>query len=117
MVWRWFGGGDDGWTLGRENSPIEPGKGVGAALETHGPAMETMSKIHDPVVDALVPELGDGKVAGVVEGVIDTVVNVPTMPVAYVTAVVYETANSVADGITGVLNFFTDKGGDDCEKK
>jgi RHS repeat-associated protein len=111
---RWFGGGDDGWSLGRPGTIIPPGGTVGAALETYGPAMETMSKIHDSLVGALVPELGDGKVATFLEKEVDMRVNIPTMPAAYAAAVVYETANSVVGAATGIYNFLT---GGSCDKK
>lgn len=114
---RWFGGGDDGWSLGRPGTIIPPGGTVGAALEAYGPAMETMSNIHDPLVGALVPELGDGKVATALEKAVDFAVNIPTMPVAYATAVVYETANSVAGAVTGIYNFLTGGTGGGCDNK
>jgi RHS repeat-associated protein len=94
---RWFGGGDDGkWTIGRDGSIVEPGpNGFGATLETYGPAMETMSEIHDPMVGALVPDIP------VVNVIVDTAVNIPTMPVAYGAAIVYETGSSIVDILGG----------------
>ncbi|MFC1453807.1 RHS repeat-associated core domain-containing protein [Verrucomicrobiota bacterium] len=111
---RWFGGGDDddGWTVGRPDSLVPPGPGgIGGAIETYVPAMETMSEIHDALVGALVPDIP------VVGPIVDTVVNVPTMPVTYNAAVIYETGSSIVDVISSIIDFFMsdDEDGSVCK--
>jgi RHS repeat-associated protein len=94
----WFGGGDDGWSLGRDSkySPIRPGEGLGAVLETYVPAMERMSIMHDSLVGALVPD------TPVVGPIVDLFVNVPTMPVVYAAGVAYETGCTFIDVGEGI---------------
>jgi len=103
MGLRWLGGADDGIQVGRAGTIISDKRGgAGEWLEVHIPAMETMGKIHDPLVGSLTPDLGDGKFASGVEWSIDLVVNVPTMPIAYTGALVYETGNSIIKGVGAV---------------
>jgi len=107
----WFGDGTAG-IVGREDSWVEPGEGnLGGWLEEHIPAMETMGKIHDPTVGILVPNLGGPENDTLTEKIIDGIVNVPTMPVAYVAAVATETAKSVADLFKDAFNALTGGGG------
>ena len=62
------------------------GKGLGAWLEENFPAAETMSEIHDALVDFLTDH-----------GVPDWLANIPTMPGCYDLAVRMEILNSLKD--------------------
>ncbi len=113
---RWFGGNDDGkWDVGRPNTIVPPGGTIGAGLEKYGLGMETMAKIHDPLVGILVPDLGKpGENDTVAEKIIDGVVNIPTMPVAYGVALTAETVLSI-NKLLAALKLLP-AGGDGCEK-
>jgi len=115
---RWFGSGDDGWSAGRDPSPVLPGEGhFGGWLEVNVPAMETMGNMHDPLVGALVPNLGEpDKLDTLTEKVIDGIVNVPTMPAVYAAAVATETARSAAGLFAAAFNALTG-GGNGCDGK
>ena len=97
---RWFGAGDDGWTVGRDpkqaKSIINQGSFIGKTLETCVPAMETMSIYHDELTGAI--ESKFGKIAF-------HVTNIPTMTPLYVVAVVKETldtSNTIAEVVDTV---------------
>lgn len=69
--------------------------------------METFSEFHDPFIGVLVPDLGGDGVDTKTEWLIDTVVNVPSMPVIYGAAVGYETVNSGIKATKGAYNLFS----------
>ena len=100
---RWLGGGDDpeGWTVGREDTFIEPGEGNrGGWLEQYFPAMETMSEYHDPVVGFLTDL-----------GVPDWLANIPTMGPSYQAALITEilkTPGYIGDAIKDLFDKDTD---------
>jgi len=103
----WFGDGTAG-IVGRDDSIVEPGEGnLGGWIEKYIPAGETWGRIHDPLVGALVPNLGGPGNDTLTEKIIDLIVNVPTMPVCYVAAVLTETAKSAAAATASVAGLFT----------
>jgi len=113
----WFGDHDGVTDIGRRGTPIsdQPGQ-AGEILEKYLPAGETFGQSHDAFVGFMVPDVGNGIAATVVEKSIDTVVNIPSMPIIYGGAVVAETGRSVVEAIGGVYNFFT-VGGNSCDGK
>jgi|TARA_B110000902_G_scaffold265956_1_gene351921 hypothetical protein len=85
----WFRPSDHPHTVGRQNTPIEPGpNGLGRYGDDYVPAAHTFGTIHDGVVDALTSL-----------GVPDVVANVPTMSVSYAAAIYIETARSIAESL------------------
>ena len=93
---RWLGGADNGIQVGRKGTCVsdEPGE-LGEWLEEHVPAMETMGFIHDGLVGGLTSI-----------GLPDALVNIPTMPACYITAVAVETVKTpmyIYDWIVGLF--------------
>lgn len=81
---RWFGGGDDGWTVGRRGTIVSDQEGgLGRVLEQYVPAMETMSIYHDALVGFLTNK-----------GVPDLLANIPTMAACYQAAWIMEIAKT-----------------------
>lgn len=92
--YQWFSN-DGVYTVGRVvNDFVYPGPkaGIGKLIEDNIPAAHTFGTVHDEMVDTLV----GAKIP-------DIIINVPTMPIAFVTAVVIETTNSIVDGINFIF--------------
>jgi hypothetical protein len=82
----WFKPINHPYSVGRDGTPIEDGKGtVGGWIDENIPAGHTAGVFHDDMVGFLTAQ-----------GIPDWVVNIPTMPVAYVFSVGYETGVSVS---------------------
>lgn len=95
----WFRPVDHPYVVGRKDSIVEPGKGVGKFIDDHVPAGHTFGSLHDAAVDVYLKE-----------GYPDWLVNIPTMPSYYWEAIVNETTDSI-------LNLFGKKPrGDSCQK-
>ncbi|RFC35886.1 MAG: RHS repeat-associated core domain-containing protein [Candidatus Nitrotoga sp. SPKER] len=80
----WFRPADHPYVVGRKDSIVEPGKGLGKFIDDYVPAGHTFGSLHDPAIDAYLKE-----------GYPDWLVNIPTMPSYYWEAVVNETADSI----------------------
>jgi hypothetical protein len=79
----WFANAGDKPVVGRFGSIIQPGGTVSNFVENWLPAGRTMALLHDGLVDALTGA-----------GVPDLLANVPSMPLAYASAVALEALNS-----------------------
>jgi hypothetical protein len=81
----WFRPIADPYVVGRRGSRlVAPGKGIGKFIDDYIPAGHTFGTIHDEVVDTL----HHG-------GLPDLMINIPTMPIMYLLAIVAELDNSV----------------------
>ena len=67
----WFRPDGAPYYVGREGTPVEPGRGIGAFLENYVPGMHDMGFLHDDIVTNLRAN-----------GLPDWLVNIPTMPIA-----------------------------------
>ena len=70
--------------VGRQDTFVSPGGSISTFIERYVPAGRTLAEIHDPLVDKLTDL-----------GVPDWLANVPTMPVAYVSAIGLEILRSL----------------------
>jgi hypothetical protein len=70
--------------VGRQNTLVPPGGPVSSFVEKYVPAGRTLAEIHDPMVDMFKRW-----------GLPDLLVNIPTMPSAYASAIVLETLRSL----------------------
>lgn len=80
----WFRPADHSYVVGRKDSIVEPGKGLGKFIDDNVPAGHTFGSLHDAGVNAYLNE-----------GYPDWLVNIPTMPSYYWEALVNETADSI----------------------
>ena len=82
----WFKPPLEDYIVGRDDSLIPPGQGIGKFLEDYVPAMHTMGTFHDALVDM-----------GHELGLRDSLINIPTMPGVYIIAVGAELLNSLSN--------------------
>lgn len=81
----WFRPIADPYVVGRRGSRlVAPGKGIGKFIDDYIPAGHTFGTIHDEVVDTL----HHG-------GLPDLMINIPTMPIMYMLAIIAELDNSI----------------------
>jgi hypothetical protein len=81
--------------LGREGTIVEP-DGLGEVISDNVPAAHTFAKIHDQ----LLPDAIDNvqRYLPISDGLADSLLNIPTMPPAYLKAVARETNRSLREG-------------------
>ncbi len=80
----WFRPPSDPYIVGRDHTPVRPGKDIGKFIEDYVPAMHTLAEFHDALVDM-----------GLELGLPDWLINIPTMPGVYIIAVEAELHNSL----------------------
>lgn len=90
--------------LGREDSllakilGLTPTSGFANALEDYWPGASQFAHWHDSFVTAVVPDIP------YVHGVVDTVVNFPSMPVVYAASVAANGVNTLGNGVGNFLH-------------
>lgn len=82
----WFRPPSEQYIVGRPGTLVRPGKDIGRFLEDYVPAMHTMGKFHDALVDM-----------GLELDWPDLLINIPTMPGVYIIAVEAELLNSLSN--------------------
>jgi RHS repeat-associated protein len=82
----WFRPPSEQYIVGRPGTLVRPGMDIGKFLEDYVPAMHTMGRFHDALVDM-----------GLELGLPDLLINIPTMPGVYIIAVEAELLNSLSN--------------------
>lgn len=80
----WFRSQSEQYIVGRPGTLVRPGKDIGKFLEDYVPAMHTLGRFHDTLVDM-----------GLELGLPDLLINIPTMPGVYIIAVEAELRRSL----------------------
>lgn len=82
------------YSAGRYGTPVEPGDPISRFIEHNVPAGQTFALYHDDLVGHLVDDLGHP----------DLLMNIPSIPYAYIQAVGIEARHSMEESLQNLLN-------------